>query len=84
MKLIIIKTYPSTQIIFTALATIVEFETAPRRERQQQRIEAIKEKNKSEYIRRNRVITKDLIKTIEKYEHLGVSVDEITRITSRS
>jgi DNA invertase Pin-like site-specific DNA recombinase len=59
-----------------------EFESARRRERQRQRIEAAKQKYK--YKGRKTVITKDLIKTIEKYKNLGVSVTEIARITGRS
>ena len=73
---------PSSQLISTALAAIAEFETARRRERQRQGIEAAKEKNK--YTGRKSVITKDLIKTVEKYKNLGVSVTEIARITGKS
>lgn len=70
---------PSSQIISIALAAIAEFETARRKERQRQGIEAAKEKNK--YTRQKGVITKDLIKTVEKYKDLGVSITEIARIT---
>ena len=42
---------------------------------QRQGIEAAKEKNK--YKDRKTVITKDLIKKVEKYKNLGVSVTEI-------
>ena len=73
---------PSSQLISTALAAIAEFETARRRERQQQGIEAAKEKKK--YTGRNSVINKDLIKTVEKYKDLGVSIIEIARITEKS
>lgn len=73
---------PSSQLISTALAAIAEFETARRRERQLQGIEAAKEKNV--YTGRKSVITKDLIKTVEKYKNLGVSVTEIARITGKS
>jgi DNA invertase Pin-like site-specific DNA recombinase len=73
---------PSSQFISTDLAAIAEFETARRKERQLQGIEAAKEKNK--YTGRKSVITKDLIKTVEKYKNLGVSVTEIARITGRS
>lgn len=66
---------PSSQLIFTALVTIAEFETARRRERQQQGIQAPKEKNK--YIGRKSVIKKDLIKTVKKYKDLGVSFTQI-------
>ena len=66
-------------MIFTALAAIAEFETARRRERQRQGIEAAKQKNK--YKGRKTVITKDLIKSVEKYKNLGVSVTEIGRST---
>jgi hypothetical protein len=45
---------------------------ARRKERQLQGIEAAKEKNK--YTGRKSVITKDLIKTVEKYKNVGVSV----------
>ena len=69
-------------IFSTALAAIAEFETARRHERQRQGIEAAKEKNK--YTGRKSVITKDLIKTVEKYKNLGVSVTEIARITGKS
>ncbi len=73
---------PSSQLISTALAAIAEFETARRRERQRQGIEAAKGKNK--YTGRKSVITRDLIKTVEKYKNLGVSVTEIARITGKS
>ena len=73
---------PSSQLISTALAAIAEFETARRRERQWQGIEAAKEKKK--YTGRKSVITKDLIKIVEKYKNLGVSVTEIARITGKS
>lgn len=45
-------------------------------------IEAAKEKKK--YTGRKSVINKDLIKTVEKYKDLGVSVTEIARITGKS
>ena len=73
---------PSSQLISTALAAIAEFETARRRERQRQGIEAAKGKKK--YTGRKSVINKDLIKTVEKYKDLGVSVTEIARITGKS
>ena len=73
---------PSSQLISTALAVIAEFETARRKERQRQGIEAAKEKKK--YTGRKSVITKDLIKIVEKYKDLGVSVTEIARITGKS
>ena len=73
---------PSSKLISTALAAIAEFETARRRERQRQGIEAAKEKKK--YTGRKSVINKDLIKTVEKYKDLGVSVTEIARITGKS
>ncbi len=73
---------PSSQLISTALAAIAEFETARRKERQRQGIEAAKEKKK--YTGRKSVINKDLIKTVEKYKDLGVSVTEIARITGKS
>lgn len=73
---------PSSQFISTALAAIAEFETARRHERQRQGIEAAKEKNK--YTGRKSVITKDLIKIVDKYKNLGVSVTEIARITGKS
>ena len=72
----------SSQLISTALAAIAEFETARRRERQRQGIEADKEKKK--YTGRKTIITKDLIKTVEKYKDLGVSIIEIARITEKS
>ena len=73
---------PSSQLISTALAAIAEFETARRKERQRQGIEAAKEKKK--YTGRKSVITKDFIKIVEKYKDLGVSVTEIARITGKS
>ncbi len=73
---------PSSQLISTALAAIAEFETARRFERQRQGIEAAKQKNK--YKGRKSVVTQDLIKTVEKYKNLGVSVTEIARITGKS
>lgn len=73
---------PSSQFISTALAAIAEFETARRHERERQGIEAAKEKNK--YTGRKSVITKDLIKIVDKYKNLGVSVTEIARITGKS
>ena len=73
---------PSSQFISTALTAIAEFETARRQERQQQGIEAAKEKKK--YTGRKSVINKDLIKTVEKYKNLGVLVTEIARITGKS
>ena len=73
---------PSSQLISTALATIAEFETARRLERQRQGIEAAKQKNK--YKGGKSVVTQDLIKTVEKYKNLGVSVTEIARITGKS
>jgi len=73
---------PSNQLISTALAAIAEFETARRKERQRQGIEAAKEKKK--YTGRKTVITKDLIKTVGKYKDLGVSVTEIARITGKN
>ena len=53
-----------------------------RNEHHRQGIESAKEKNK--YTGRKSVITKDLIKTIEKYKDLEVSVTEICRITRKS
>lgn len=73
---------PSSQLISTALAAIAEFETARRKERQRQGIEAAKENKK--YTGRKTVINKDLIKTVQKYKDLGVSVTEIARITGKS
>jgi DNA invertase Pin-like site-specific DNA recombinase len=73
---------PFSQLISTALAAIAEFETARRRERQQQGIEAAKQKKK--YTARKSVVTQDLIKAVEKYKNLGVSVTEIARITAKS
>lgn len=73
---------PFSQLISTALAAIAEFETARRKERQLQGIEAAKEKNK--YTGRKTVVTQDLIQSIRKYKDLGVSVTEIVRITGKS
>ena len=73
---------PPSQLISTALVAIAEFETARRLERQRQGIEATKQKNK--YKGRKSVLTQDLIKTVEKYKNLGVSVTEIARITGKS
>ena len=61
---------------------IAEFKTIWRQERQRQGIEAVKVKNK--YTGRKSVIIKDLIKTIQKYKDLKVSVTEIARITEKS
>jgi DNA invertase Pin-like site-specific DNA recombinase len=66
---------PSSQLISTALAAIAEFETARRLERQRQGIDAAKQNNK--YNGRKSVVTENLIKTVEKYKNLGVSVTEI-------
>ena len=46
-----------------------------------QGIEAAREKKK--YTGRKTVITKDLIKTVEKDKDLGVSITEIARITGK-
>ena len=73
---------PSSQLISTALAAIAEFETARRKKRQLQGIEAAKEKNK--YTGRKTVVTQDLIQSVRKYKDLGVSVTEIARITGKS
>ena len=77
---------PSQRIFYYLLhsrkISIAEFETARRKERQRQGIEAAKEKKK--YTGRKSVINKDLIKTVEKYKDLGVSVTEIARITGKS
>lgn len=73
---------PSSQLISTALAVITEFETARRREWQREGIETAKEKKK--YIGWKTVITKDLIKIVEKYKNLGVYITEIARIIGRS
>lgn len=70
---------PSSQLISTALAAIAEFETARRKERQRQGIEAAKQKKKYTGWK-----TKDFIKVVEKYKDLGVSVTEIARITGKS
>ena len=72
----------SSQLLFTALAAIAEFETTRRKERQRQGIEAVKEKKK--YIGCKSVITKDFIKIVDKYKNLGVSVPETARITGKS
>lgn len=72
----------TNKLIATSLSAIAEFETARRKERQRQGIEAAKVKNK--YTGRKSVINKDLIKTVEKYKDLGVSVTEIARITGKS
>lgn len=73
---------PSSQLISTALAAIAEFDTARRKERQRQGIEAAKEKNK--YRGRKTVINNELIKTVQKYKNLRVSVTEIARITDQN
>ena len=72
----------SSQLISTALAAIAEFENARRRERQRQGIEAAKLSGK--YKGRKTVITKDLIKKVERYKDLGISVTEIARLTQKS
>ena len=41
-------------------------------------------RKKKKYTGRKTVITKDFIKTVEKYKDLGVSVTEIARITRKS
>jgi DNA invertase Pin-like site-specific DNA recombinase len=73
---------PSSQPISTALVAIAEFETARRLERQRQGIDAAKHNNN--YKGRKSVGTENLIKTVEKYKNLGVSVTEIARITGKS
>ena len=73
---------PSSQPISTALVAIAEFETARRLERQRQRIDAAKHNNN--YKGRKSVVTENLIKTVEKYKKLGVSVTEIALITGKS
>lgn len=70
------------KLIFTALAAIAEFGTARRCRRQRQGIEAAKQKNK--YKGRKIVITKDLMKGMEKYKNLRVSITGIARITEKS
>ena len=72
----------TNKLIPTTLSGIAEFENNRRKERQRQGIEAAKEKKK--YTGRKTVINKDLIKTVEKYKDLGVSVTEIARITGKS
>lgn len=47
-----------------------------------QGIEAAKQNNK--YKGRKSVVTENLMKTVEKYKNLGVSVTEIARITGKS
>ena len=54
---------PSSQLISTALAAIAEFETARRKERQRQGIEAAKAAGK--YIGRKTVIDKKLIDQVQ-------------------
>lgn len=73
---------PSSRLISTALAAIAEFETARRLERQRQGIDAAKQNNK--YKGRKSVVTENLIKTVEKYKNLGISVTKIARITGKS
>ena len=77
-----LENFPSSELISTALVAIAEFKTTWRQERQRQGIEAVKVKNK--YTGRKSVIIKDLIKTIEKYKDLKVSITEIARITRKS
>lgn len=72
----------SDKLVSTALASIAEFETARRLERQLQGIEVSKKKNK--YKGRKTVINKKLIDEDEKYYNLKVPVIEIARITARN
>jgi DNA invertase Pin-like site-specific DNA recombinase len=67
---------------FTALAAIAEFETARRKSDNGKGLRLPRKKKK--YTGRKSVINKDLIKTVEKYKDLGVSVTEIARITGKS
>jgi DNA invertase Pin-like site-specific DNA recombinase len=71
-----------TKLIATNLAAIATFENERRKERRLKGIKAAKQKDK--YKGRKSVITKDLIKTVEKYKNLVISMTEIARITGRS
>ena len=66
---------PPSQLISTALVAIAEFETARRLFRRWQGIETTKQKNKCKG--RKSVLTQDLIKTVEKYKNLRVSITKI-------
>jgi len=72
----------TNKLIATNLSAIATFENDRRRARQRERIEAAKKVGK--YRGRKTVVTKDLIKKVERYKDLGISVTEIARLTQKS
>jgi len=70
------------KLIATNLSAIARFENDRRRARQREGIEAAKKAGK--YRGRKTVVTKDLIKKVERYKDLGISVTEIARLTQKS
>ena len=72
----------TNKLIATNLSAIATFENDRRRARQREGIEAAKKAGK--YRGRKTVVTKDLIKKVERYKDLGISVTEIARLTQKS
>lgn len=72
----------TNKLIATSLSAIATFENDRRQARQREGIEAAKKVGK--YRGRKTVVTKDLIKKVEKYKGLGISVTEIARLTQKS
>lgn len=72
----------TNKLIATNLSAIATFENDRRRVRQREGIEAAKKAGK--YRGRKTVVTKDLIKKVERYKDLGISVTEIARLTQKS
>ena len=72
----------TNKLIATSLSAIATFENDRRRARQREGIEAAKKAGK--YRGRKTVVTKDLIKKVERYKDLGISVTEIARLTQKS
>ena len=72
----------TNKLIATNLSAIARFENDRRRARQREGIEAAKKAGK--YRGRKTVVTKDLIKKVERYKDLGISVTEIARLTQKS
>jgi len=72
----------TNKLIATNLSAIATFENYRRRARQREGIEAAKKAGK--YRGRKTVVTKDLIKKVEKYKNLGISVTEIARLRQKS
>ena len=72
----------TNKLIATNLSAIARFENDRRQARQREGIEAAKKAGK--YRGRKTVVTKDLIKKVERYKDLGISVTEIARLTQKS